>query len=138
LSFFKFKYFFPKGKCVIFVFSQEGPVSEKILFPEMIEKLPDIDIPFPNVRGKLFQGQGMQAVFFTTEGPGEIPPHHHQAQWGVMLEGEAELTVDGKMEIIRQGDSYFIPADSIHSIRILSPMKALDFFNEPSRYKVKS
>jgi quercetin dioxygenase-like cupin family protein len=113
-------------------------VSEKILFPEMIEKLPDIDIPFPNVSGKLFQGQGMQAVFFTTEGPGEIPPHHHQAQWGVMLEGEAELTVDGKSQTIRQGDSYFIPAGSIHSIRILSSMKALDIFDEPDRYRTKT
>ena len=117
---------------------EEGPLPEKILFPEMIEKLPDIDIPFPNVKGKLFQGPEMQAVFFTTDGPGEIPPHSHQAQWGVMLEGEAELTVDGKMRIIRQGDSYFIPSGSVHSIRILSPMKALDFFNEPSRYKPKT
>lgn len=103
----------------------------------MIEKLPDIDIPFPNVKGKLFQGQEMQAVFFITEGPGEIPPHHHQAQWGVMLEGEAELTVDGKMQILRPGDSYYIPAGSVHSIRILSSMKALDVFDEPGRYQIK-
>ena len=113
-------------------------MAEKILFPEMIEKLPDIDIPFPNVQGKLFQGPKMQAVFFTIEGSGEIPPHHHQAQWGVMLEGEAELTVEGKKQILRRGDSYFIPAGSVHSIRILSPMKALDFFNEPGRYQTKS
>jgi quercetin dioxygenase-like cupin family protein len=117
---------------------KEGAVSEKILFPEMIEKLPDIDIPFPGVRGKLFQGQGMQAVFFTADGPGEIPPHHHQAQWGVMLEGEAELTVDGKTQTIRRGDPYYIPTGSVHSIRILSTMKVLDFFNEPSRYKIKT
>jgi quercetin dioxygenase-like cupin family protein len=117
---------------------KEGRLTEKILFPEMIEKLPDIDIPFPNVRGKLFQGQGMQAVFFTTDGPGEIPPHQHQAQWGIMLDGEAELMVDGKTQTIRRGDSYFIPAGAVHSIRILSSMKALDFFNEPERYKVKT
>jgi quercetin dioxygenase-like cupin family protein len=121
-----------------FNFIEGGPVSEKILFPEMIEKLPDVDIPFPNVKGKLFQGQEMQVVFFTIEGPGEIPPHHHQAQWGVMLEGEAELAVEGRSQTIRRGDSYYIPAGAVHSIRILSPMKALDFFNEPERYKVKT
>ena len=103
----------------------------------MIEKLEDIDISLPGINGKLFQGQGMQAVFFTANGPGEIPAHHHQAQWGVMLEGEVEMTVDGKMQIVRRGDSYFIPAGSVHSIRILSPMKALDFFDEPERYKPK-
>ncbi|MHB8843006.1 MAG: cupin domain-containing protein [Candidatus Aquicultor sp.] len=112
-------------------------MPEKILFPEMIEKLPDIDIPIPKIKGKLFQGQGMQAVFFTADGPGEIPSHQHQAQWGVMLEGEIELTVDGKTQILRRGDPYYIPAGSVHSIRILSPMKALDFFNEPNRYKSK-
>ena len=112
-------------------------MPEKILFPEMIENLPDIEIPFPEIKGKLFQGQGMQAVFFSAEGPGEIPPHQHQAQWGVLLEGEIELTVDGKTQTLRRGDSYFVPSGSVHSIRVLSPMKALDFFNEPSRYKSK-
>ncbi len=120
------------------MFRMEGALAGKILFPEMIEKLPDIGIPFHGVRGKLFQGQGMQAVFFTTDGPGEIPVHHHQAQWGVMLEGEVELTVGGKTQTIRRGDSYYIPTGAIHSIHVLSPMKALDFFDEPSRYKPKT
>jgi quercetin dioxygenase-like cupin family protein len=112
-------------------------MAENILFPEMIEKLPDIDIPLPGIRGKLFQGQEMQAVFFTTDGPGEIPPHSHQAQWGVLLEGEAEMTIGGQTQTFRRGDSYFIPAGAVHSIRALSPMKALDFFDEPGRYKAK-
>ena len=115
----------------------EGPVAEEILFPGMIEKLPDIGIPFPNVQGKLFQGPEMQAVFFTTGGPAEIPSHQHQAQWGVILEGEAELIVEGEKQVLRRGDSYFIPAGAVHSINILSPMKALDFFDEPSRYQIK-
>ena len=107
-------------------------------FPEIIEKLPDIDINLPGVRGKLFQGPGMQAVFFSLEGTGEIPPHAHKAQWGVILEGEAEMTIGGKRHLFRRGDSYFIPEGVVHSIRILSPLKALDFFDEPERYKPKT
>jgi quercetin dioxygenase-like cupin family protein len=113
-------------------------LTDKVLFPEMLEKLPDIDINLPGVQGKLFQGQEMQAVFFTVEKTGEIPPHHHQAQWGVLLEGEAEMTIDGQTQTLRRGDSYFIPAGAIHSTRILSPMKALDFFDEAERYKAKT
>lgn len=112
-------------------------MPEKVLFPDMIEKLPDVDIPFPGVTGKLFQGPGMQAVFFSLEGTGEIPPHHHQAQWGVILKGEADLTVDGVTTRYRRGDSYYIPAGAIHSIKILAPLKALEFFNEPERYRPK-
>jgi quercetin dioxygenase-like cupin family protein len=112
-------------------------LTEKRLFPEILEKLPDIDINLPGVRGKLFQGPDMQAVFFALEGTGEIPPHSHQAQWGVILEGEAEMTIGGETRIFRRGDSYFIPAGVVHSIRILSPLKALDFFDEAQRYKPK-
>lgn len=113
-------------------------MTEKILFPEMIEKLPDVDINFPGVKGKLFQGKEMQAVFFTLEGPADIPPHAHQAQWGVILEGEVEMTIDGQTRTLKQGDSYFIPTGAVHSAHVLSSMKALDFFSEPNRYQPKA
>jgi quercetin dioxygenase-like cupin family protein len=103
----------------------------------MIEKLPEIDIPVPGVQGRLLQGQEMQAVFFSVESTGEIPPHAHQAQWGVILEGEMELTVDGVTRHCGRGDAYYIPAGVVHAIRILSPMKALDIFDEPARYTIK-
>jgi quercetin dioxygenase-like cupin family protein len=112
-------------------------MADKVLFPEMLERLPDIDINLPGVKGKLLQGQAMQVVFFDVENTGDIPPHHHQAQWGVILEGEAEMTIDGQIQTLRQGDSYFIPAGAVHSIRILSPMKALDIFDEAERYRPK-
>ena len=113
-------------------------MADKILYPEMIERLPDIDIPIPGVRGKLFQGEGLQAVFFSVETPTEIAPHQHQAQWGVVLEGELLMTVDGVTQRYEKGDSYFIPAGVTHSVKILSPLKALDFFDEPARYRKKN
>lgn len=113
-------------------------MDEKIFFPPMIEKLPDIELALPGVRGKLFQGPEMQAVFFTADGPGEIPAHQHKAQWGVILDGEVEMTVEGKTLILKKGDTYYIPAGAVHAVRILSPMRALDFFDEPGRYRQKS
>ena len=113
-------------------------MTQKTVFPEMIEKLPDIDISLPGVKGKLFQGKEMQAVFFSLEGPADIPPHAHQAQWGVILEGEVEMTIDGQTRILRQGDSYTIPTGAVHSAHVLSSMKALDFFSESDRYQPKA
>ena len=112
-------------------------MADKILFPEMIERLPDIDPPNPGVRGKLFQGEGLQAVFFSVETTGEIAPHAHQAQWGVVLEGELLMTVGGVTQKYGRGDSYFIPAGVTHSVKFLSPVKALDLFDEPARYRPK-
>jgi quercetin dioxygenase-like cupin family protein len=112
-------------------------VTEKILYPPMIEKLPEIDLPVPGVQGRLFQGSGMQAVFFSVDSTAEIPPHAHQAQWGVVLDGEMELTVDGLTRRCGRGDSYYIPSGAVHAVRILSPLKALDVFDEPARYAVK-
>jgi quercetin dioxygenase-like cupin family protein len=112
-------------------------MSEKILYPPMIEKLPEIAVPVPGVQGRLFQGTEMQAVFFSVETAAEIPPHAHQAQWGVVLEGEMELTVEGQARRYRRGDSYFIPAGAQHGVRILTPLKVLDVFDEPARYQPK-
>jgi quercetin dioxygenase-like cupin family protein len=120
------------------ILKQRGPtVTEKILYPPMIEKLPEIDLPVPGVQGRLFQGSGMQAVFFSVDSTAEIPPHAHQAQWGVVLDGEMELTVDGLTRRCGRGDSYYIPSGAVHAVRILSPLKALDVFDEPARYAVK-
>jgi quercetin dioxygenase-like cupin family protein len=113
-------------------------LADKILYPDMIERLPDIDIPNPEVRGKLFQGEGLQAVFFSVETPAEIAPHQHQAQWGVVLEGEMLMTMDGITQKYERGDSYFIPAGVTHSVKILSSLKALDLFDEPARYRTKT
>jgi len=112
-------------------------LKEKFPYPPMIENLPDIDTNLPGVRGKLFQGPTMQAVFFEVRETGSIPPHHHEAQWGVILEGEADLTIDGMTQRYQQGDSYYIPAGLVHSTQVRSPMKALEFFNEPARYRPK-
>jgi quercetin dioxygenase-like cupin family protein len=112
-------------------------LADNTLFPEMIENLPEADLNLPGIKAKLFQGPGMQAVFFTMEGPAEIPAHHHQAQWGVILDGEVEMTIDGLTRIFRRGDAYYIPDGVVHSARVRSSMKALDFFNEGQRYKPK-
>lgn len=104
------------------------------MFPEIIESLPDADIPFRGVRAKLLQAGEHQVVFFDIEPIGEIPPHKHGAQWGVVLEGEMDLTIGGSTRTYRKGDSYFVPAGVTHSAVFKCRFRALDLFDEPDRY----
>ncbi|MBU0516692.1 MAG: cupin domain-containing protein [Proteobacteria bacterium] len=112
-------------------------MPEKVTFPPMIEDLPDIDLPVEGVRGKLLQGVDQQVVFFDIQAVGVIPEHSHGAQWGIILEGEVELTIDGRPNVYKKGESYYIPAGVTHSARSTVPFKALDVFDDVDRYPPK-
>jgi len=110
---------------------------EKEIYPKMITELPEVAIPFKGVRGWLLQGIGKQVVFFDIEPVGAIPEHSHGEQWGVVVEGEAELVVNGVKKVYRKGDTYHIPAGAVHSATFITRFKAIDFFAEANRYKPK-
>ena len=106
-------------------------------YPELIESLPDIDLDLAGVRGKLLQGVDRQVVFFEIEPIGEIPMHRHGAQWGIVVEGEMELTIGGVTRRYGPGDSYFIPAGVEHGAKFLSRVRAIDVFADADRYQAK-
>ncbi|MEW5723004.1 MAG: cupin domain-containing protein [Thermodesulfobacteriota bacterium] len=107
-------------------------------FPEMITRLPDIDLKAPGVKGKLMQAGQQQVVFFEIEPTGVIAPHSHGAQWGIVVDGEIELTIGGQARIYTRGDSYYIPAGVEHSAKLKTKVKVIDVFDEPARYKPKA
>lgn len=109
-----------------------------VKYPEMIEELPDIDIALEGVRGKLLQGADRQVVFFDIEPVGAIPLHRHGSQWGIVVEGEMELTIGGETRSYRAGDSYYIPAGVEHGATFNTRFKAIDVFEEPDRYRARS
>ena len=109
----------------------------KFPYPEMIKNMPEIDIPLEGIRGWLLQGNNKQVVFFEIETSEDLPPHSHCHQWGIMVDGEMELTIDGEAKIYRKGDQYFIPAETVHSARFLTKVYVIDVFDDPGRYKIK-
>ena len=112
-------------------------MAEKGFFPGIITDLPEADIPIEGLHSHLFQGENQQFVFMSFEKAAEVPEHSHEAQWGVVLYGEIELTVDGKKYTLKKGDTYFVPKDITHSARIGKGYKDLSLFNQKDRYRVK-
>lgn len=110
---------------------------EGIEYPEVIRQLPEADIPFLGVRGWILQGINRQVVFMDIEPVGEVSEHAHGEQWGVVIQGEMELTIAGQARVYRKGDSYHIPAGAPHSATFRTRVKAIDFFADRDRYKVK-
>ncbi|MFW9995551.1 MAG: cupin domain-containing protein [Candidatus Odinarchaeota archaeon] len=106
-------------------------------YPDIIRSLPEADVSLPGVQAWLAQGKNFQIAFFDIEPIGELPPHSHKAQFGVVLEGEMSLTIGGETKKYSKGDSYYIPEGVIHQAIFHTRFKAMDFFAEPDRYKIK-
>ena len=106
-------------------------------YPDIIRGLPEIDINLEGVRGWLLQSDSKQVVFFDIQPVGEVPPHSHCAQWGIMLDGEMSLTIGNETKTYRKGDQYFIPEGTTHSARFLSRVNVIDIFDASDRYQVK-
>ena len=106
-------------------------------YPEFITDLPEADIPLAGVRAWISQAKDHQVAFFDIDPVGEVPPHSHGEQWGIVVEGEMELTIGGERRIYRQGDSYHIPAGVEHSARFLTHFRTIDVFADVDRYKAK-
>ena len=101
-------------------------------YPAFIRHLPEVDLPIDGVRGWLSQAADHQVVFFDIDPVGEIPPHSHGEQWGVVIEGEMELTISGETQVYRKGDSYHIPAEAVHSAVPTRPRSSRTFtFSRP-------
>ena len=107
------------------------------IFPKMIKDLPQVDIPLGGLAAYLVQGEKQQIVFMEFEKETSVPEHSHAAQWGVVLEGRIDLTVEGDILRLKKGDTYYIPAGATHRAKIYAGYKDLTFFNQADRYKKK-
>ena len=106
-------------------------------FPDIINKQPIADIPLDGVNSRLIQAGQQQFIFMEFDQDVDVPAHSHKAQWGVVLDGQMELTIEGQTKTLRKGDSYFIEKDKVHSAKIKKGFKDLTLFDQADRYKEK-
>jgi len=108
------------------------------IFPPPILSLPRADIPFEGVTAFLSQGKNHQILFMKFENDVELPEHSHSAQWGIVLEGKIDLTINGYNATYQKGDRYFIPEGVSHSGKIYTGYADITYFDQSNRYKIKS
>jgi quercetin dioxygenase-like cupin family protein len=107
------------------------------IFPEPIRELPQADVPLKGVKAYLSQSGGHQILFMEFAADVEVPEHSHESQWGIVLEGRLDLTVDGVKRTYSKGDRYFLPKGAVHSAHIYSGYADITFFNQKDRYRPK-
>ena len=107
------------------------------VFPEPVLNLPEADIPLKGVKAYLSQSDSHQIIFMEFNEDNEIGEHSHESQWGIVLEGRIDLTIEGVQRTYTKGDRYFIPKGVVHSAKIHAGYTDMTFFNEKDRYKPK-
>ena len=107
------------------------------VFPQPIIDLPEADIPIVGIKAHLSQGENHQIIFMEFTEDVDLPEHSHESQWGIVLEGEIELVIDGVRNVYSKGDRYFIPNGAKHSGRIFAGYSDMTFFNQKDRYREK-
>lgn len=107
------------------------------VFPEPIQNFPQADVSLAGVTAYLSQSKGHQILFMQFEQDVDLPEHAHESQWGVVLEGRIELTIDGVTQTYSKGDRVFIPAGVKHSAKIYAGYADMTFFDSPHRYQEK-
>ncbi len=109
----------------------------KEFFQNATQGLPKAKIPFEGVKAWVLQGPKMQVVFFEIEPHVSIPSHSHGNQLGMVVEGEATYTIEGKSFQFVEGDVYFVPEGKMHSAVINSFTRLIDFFDDENRYQIQ-
>jgi len=109
----------------------------KDIFPKPIKRLPEVDMPFTNYEAYLSQGEGHQIIFMRFNEDIDLPEHSHEDQWGIVLEGKIELTIDGVKNTYTKGDRYFIEKGARHYGKIFAGYADMTFFNQKDRYGTK-
>jgi quercetin dioxygenase-like cupin family protein len=108
-------------------------------YPDFIKAAPGLDVPIPEtvVRTHAFRSDAGLVVLFDFLQDFALPPHSHKGQWGTVVSGTVEITIDGVSRVYLPGDSYDIPAGVVHAVRLTAGTKAIDVFEEPDRYPLK-
>ena len=108
----------------------------KMNLPDIITNLPEINMPHNSVRGHLIQGESNQAVFLKVKAGTQIPTHSHAAEWGIVIEGEFEITIGNEKGLYRKGDTFFVPENAPHSGNFITNAITFHFLDDNNYFKL--
>lgn len=70
----------------------------------------------------------MTEVCFEKGAIGKVHSHLH-LQVTYIAKGSFEFTVDGETKVVKQGDSLYMPSNSVHGVKALEESILVDVFN---------
>ena len=75
-------------------------------------------------------GENTLLNYLDMEKGAAIPMHTHpEEQIGYLVKGHIIMTVDGEEYDISEGDSYLVPGDAEHGLRVLEDAVAVEVFS---------
>ena len=87
----------------------------------------------PGFVGRFIHSENMTFAYWDISESAALPVHSHPHEQVVnMLEGQFELTLDGKPHSLKAGDVLVIPSNVPHSGRAITDCRILDVF-QPTR-----
>jgi Uncharacterized conserved protein, contains double-stranded beta-helix domain len=116
----------------------DKPEPAKSGYPEVLTaQLPEAQVAFEGAKAWIMQSESTQLVFFEFEQGMNLPSHNHTyPQWGVVIDGEMDLLLDGKPHRCKTGDEYLIAPGVMHGAKFYKHTRVMDFFSE-KRYEPK-
>lgn len=80
----------------------------------------------------LGSGEKLNAMHWSTAAGTVSPSHEHpEEQFGYVLKGSIEVTIDGETSTLKAGDCYFIPGNMPHHFRLIEDSEVIDIFSPP-------
>jgi mannose-6-phosphate isomerase-like protein (cupin superfamily) len=106
-------------------------------WPDFVRALPEAELPFDGLRGWLLESESGQVLFMEADVEVIVPQHSHGNQWGVVIEGTIDLTIGEETQTYTRGATYIIPTGTPHRARIHPGFRAIDYFVDRNRYRVR-
>ncbi len=85
------------------------------------------------LRGRVLRGELGHVVVMAADRDVIVPRHRHGAQWGIVLAGEMELTIEGNTYLYGRGDVHFIPGGVEHEALLRAGWEGVYFFERTHR-----
>ena len=105
-------------------------------FPAFVRALPRANYTADGaggIRGYVLGGGEFQVVFNENDEEVVFSPHRHAQSFGIVLQGECELVIDGVSTTFRAGQTYHVPGGVEHFARQSAGYKDIVIFKERSR-----
>ena len=86
--------------------------------------------PVPGFKVRCVHSENMTIAYWEIKADSALPAHSHlHEQVTSIIEGEFELSINGKTNLMRPNTAAIIPSNALHAGRAMSDCRIIDVFN---------